>query len=1094
MEISSDQNSINHQLSRSKGGLRTMPFIIANEVFEKVASYGLMSNMILYLMREYNMSSATGATTLFLWSAISYFLPVIGAFVSDSYLGRFRVIILGSISSLLGMILLWLTTMIPQANPRTGESATSGQLALLFSSFVLMSIGAGGIRPCSLAFGADQFNKPDNPKNERILQSFFNWYYASVGVSIMVAVTVIVYIQDHKGWKVGFAVTAILMLLSNVLFFLGSPFYIKVKAKKTLFTGFAQVVVVAWKNKDLVFPLQNSNGWYHHPKGSKLVAPTNRLRFLNKACIIRNPDRDLNPDGSAIKPWSLCTVEQVEDLKSLMKVIPLWSTGIMVCVIFSQHSFAVLQATTMNRHITSSFQFPAGSFFVFSILTLTIWVMIYDRIIVPFLSKFTGHPGGISDIQRMGIGILLSCLASIVSALVEHVRRRTAIQRGLLENAHAVVDMSAFWLVPQHCLVGLAEAFNAIAQIKFYYSQFPKSMSSIAVALFSLGMAIGNLVGSLIVRVVDEASKRGGRDSWVSTNLNKGHYDYYYWLIAILACANFIYFLVCSWAYGSEEEVTRVASYGLLPNMILYLMRDYKIEAASGSSILQLWSALSNFMPLIGAFLSDSYLGRFRVIALGSISSFIGMVLLWLTTMIPQAKPNSGDSANPGQLLFLFAAFGFMSIGAGGIRPCSIAFGADQLIRKDNPNNARIIQSYFNWYYASIGLSTVLALTVIVYIQDHLGWRVGFGIPAILMFFAAIMFFLGSPLYVKVKANKSLLTGLFQVAVIAFKNRRLSYPENGQYHCQNNSELITPTEKLRFLNKACIIRDSENDLNPDGTISKPWNIATVDQVEGLKSLIRILPIWSTGIIIYMALTQNSLSILQANTMDRHLISGSSFKIPAATFNVFTIVTLTIFVAFYDRVMIPLLAKYTGRPRGLSLKLRMGLGLVLSVLAMVISAIVEIYRRRIANQQGFADKPRAVIDMSAWWLVPHYCVAGLAEGLNAVGQIEFYYSQLPRGMASLAMALFSLGNCFSSLLGSLLIKVVDRATKGGGKYSWVGSNPNRAHYDYYYWFIAILCFANLLYFIVCCWAYGPSKEEKITGMMDVHEDEVVKEEK
>jgi peptide/histidine transporter 3/4 len=108
--------------------------------------------------------------------------------------------------------------------------------------------------------------------------------------------------------------------------------------------------------------------------------------------------------------------------------------------------------------------------------------------------------------------------------------------------------------VPQHCLHGIAEAFNAIGQIQFYYSQFPKSMSSIAMALLSLGIGVGNLFASLIIYIVDDVTKRGGNVSWVSKNLNKGHYDYYYWVLTILGVVNVFYYILCSWAYGSEDD------------------------------------------------------------------------------------------------------------------------------------------------------------------------------------------------------------------------------------------------------------------------------------------------------------------------------------------------------------------------------------------------------------------------------------------------------------------------------------------------------------------------------------------------------------
>lgn len=76
-------------------------FFAANEAFEKVASTGLHANMILYLVFEYHMDVVTGTTILFLWNAIANFMPILGAFLSDSYLGRFRVIAWGTVVTLI---------------------------------------------------------------------------------------------------------------------------------------------------------------------------------------------------------------------------------------------------------------------------------------------------------------------------------------------------------------------------------------------------------------------------------------------------------------------------------------------------------------------------------------------------------------------------------------------------------------------------------------------------------------------------------------------------------------------------------------------------------------------------------------------------------------------------------------------------------------------------------------------------------------------------------------------------------------------------------------------------------------------------------
>lgn len=188
-----------------------------------------------------------------------------------------------NLNSLQGLIVLWLTAIIRHARPpecNNGESCTSAtgmQFLFLFSSLALMAFGAGGIRPCSLAFAADQINNPKNPKNERIMKSFFNWYYVSVGVSVMVSMVFIVYIQVKAGWVIGFGIPVGLMLFSSVVFFLGSFMYVKVKPNKSLLAGFAQVIVASWKNRHLTLPPNNSGLWYFQ-SGSNLVQPTDKAR------------------------------------------------------------------------------------------------------------------------------------------------------------------------------------------------------------------------------------------------------------------------------------------------------------------------------------------------------------------------------------------------------------------------------------------------------------------------------------------------------------------------------------------------------------------------------------------------------------------------------------------------------------------------------------------------------------------------------------------------------------------------------------------------------------------------------------------------
>ncbi|KAM0896071.1 hypothetical protein ACQ4PT_023442 [Festuca glaucescens] len=532
-------------------------------MLERVAGFGLNTNMIMYLTKQYHLSNVTAGATLFVWAAAANFAPIPGALIADMYIGRFAAISLGSIACLTGIVFLWLSAMIPGAQPPPcGVGLAPAQctppgprhLAWLIAGFTFLSIGAGGIRPCSMAFGADQFSRHPKEQRSRILQAYFNAYYASIGVAFTVAVTVIVYVQDNVGWKAGFAVPMGLMTLSAVSFLLGSRLYIKEKGSKQMFSGIGGAILAAVKNYRARLPVKTEDGVYHHLKDCKLTVPTDKLRFLNKACMISSTgNEDSHGDDVATSEWHingdrrLCTVDQVEQLKSAIRILPIWSSTVFLAQAISQN-YAVLQANEMDRRV-GAFRVPGCSLTMFNMVTMSLWSGSYDRWIAPALRRVTGNPRGLTMKQRIGVGLLLATMAMAVSAAVEGARRRLA-----LAGTGTAAPMSAFWLVPQFALMGLAEAFGVIGELEFFYTELPKSMASFSMALLYMALGVGNLVNSFIVKVVDEASRRGGRTSWLSSDLNAGHYDYYYWLLACLGAVNFVYFLWCAWAYGEEEE------------------------------------------------------------------------------------------------------------------------------------------------------------------------------------------------------------------------------------------------------------------------------------------------------------------------------------------------------------------------------------------------------------------------------------------------------------------------------------------------------------------------------------------------------------
>ncbi|KAJ3671729.1 hypothetical protein LUZ60_007808 [Juncus effusus] len=523
---------------RGKGGLRSLPFIMGNEIFERVAGAGLSANMIRYLTESYHMSPTNSSIIMNVSSGVSNILPIFGAYLSDAYFGRFLVLTFCSIIFLIGNTLLWLTTLMTQSGtsnsciPKSGNcnsgSATVPRLALLGFALAFMSVGSGGLKPCNMAFGADQLS---NCKNKSTLQKYFNIYYSIVGLSFIFAIGVIVPIQDKFGWRVGYLIPVVLMAISIVLFLSGSSLYIKKKGNKSLLNELWPVIKKAFENRHVKLPPKVDDGLYF---GYEIQVPSEKLSFFNKACIISNTKEPKVPSQY------LCAVEQVENLKTVIRILPIWSASIIMSLFMSQN-FATLQALKMDRHVFPWFQIPPASFGIFSVITMTIWSGGYNRFILPLIKKITNNTIGLSQKQRIGIGIIIGILAMAVSAIVENYRRRFIIS-------------SARWLIPQFALLGLAEAFAIIGQIEFYYNELPKSMKSFGVALFSLGMGIANMVMSGILKTIKNLSRVGGRRGWLTDELNDGRYDYYYWVLAGLGVLGFGWFVVCSRVYGEEGK------------------------------------------------------------------------------------------------------------------------------------------------------------------------------------------------------------------------------------------------------------------------------------------------------------------------------------------------------------------------------------------------------------------------------------------------------------------------------------------------------------------------------------------------------------
>ncbi|KAI9111436.1 hypothetical protein K1719_017126 [Acacia pycnantha] len=551
-----------HQKKKKKpGGWRAMPFILGNETFERLAVFGLFANFTVYMTGELHLETVAASNIMNIWFGITNFAPLVGAFISDAYVGRFKTIGFASFASLLGMITVTLTAWIPTLHPPpcTPEQLAQNQcvkantthLGVLILGLCFLTIGSAGIRPCSIPFGVDQFD-PTTDEGKKGIDGFFNWYYTIFTLVLIVTQTVVVYIQDSVSWKIGFGIPTLFMFLSIIMFFVGKSIYVYVKPEGSIFSGIAQVLVAAYRKRHVELPSDDKiDGVFYDPpllEGSSVLSKlplTHQFRCLNKACLIM--EGELNSDGTRVNQWRLTSIQQVEELKCLARIFPIWAAGILSLISMAQQgTYTVFQALKMNRHLGPKFQIPAGSISVISFLTIGLWVPFYDRIFVPSLRKITKHEGGITLLQRIGIGMVFSILSMIVAGMVEKSRRGLANSN---PDPLGIAPVSVMWLAPQLILMGMCEAFSIIGQIEFFNRQFPEHMRSIANSLFPCSFAVANYLSSILVTVIHRTTRTETHPDWLTNNINDGRLDYFYYVIAVIAALNLVFFLFVARRY-----------------------------------------------------------------------------------------------------------------------------------------------------------------------------------------------------------------------------------------------------------------------------------------------------------------------------------------------------------------------------------------------------------------------------------------------------------------------------------------------------------------------------------------------------------------
>ncbi|MED6164858.1 hypothetical protein PIB30_094164 [Stylosanthes scabra] len=532
--------------------------ILLNQGLATLAFFGIGVNLVLFLTRVMGQNNADAANSVSKWTGTVYIFSLVGAFLSDSYWGRYKTCAIFQLIFVMGLISLSLSSYLFLIRPKDCGNETvlcgkhsSMEMGMFYLSIYLIALGNGGYQPNIATFGADQFDE-EHSKEGYSKVAFFSYFYLALNLGSLFSNTILGYFEDEGLWTLGFWASTVSAVAALVLFLVGTPRYRHFKPCGNPLSRFCQVLIAASRkcgvqmspNGDDLYVIDEKES--SNNNGNRKILHTHGFKFLDRAAFISSRDLE-DKKGGINNPWRLCPITQVEEVKCILRLLPIWFCTIIYSVVFTQMASLFVEQGAAMKTTISHFRIPPASMSSFDILSVAVFIFFYRRILDPLIGKLKKTSSkGLTELQRMGVGLVIAIMAMVSAGIVECYRLKYADQSCVHCNGSS--SLSILWQIPQYALIGASEVFMYVGQLEFFNAQTPDGLKSFGSALCMTSISLGNYVSSLLVSIVMKISTEDNMPGWIPGNLNRGHLDRFYFLLAALTSVDLIaYIAVAKW-------------------------------------------------------------------------------------------------------------------------------------------------------------------------------------------------------------------------------------------------------------------------------------------------------------------------------------------------------------------------------------------------------------------------------------------------------------------------------------------------------------------------------------------------------------------
>ncbi|MDC3958169.1 POT-type proton-dependent oligopeptide transporter [Polyangium jinanense] len=443
---------------------KSIPSIIGNEACERFSFYGmrniltdfLIGYLLLGLVEKDRAGAAKEVFHVFVMGV--YFFPLLGGWISDRFLGKYRTI-------------FWLSLLycVGHGCLAVFEANKTGFYAGLF----LIALGSGGIKPCVSSFVGDQFDQT----NKHLARGVFEAFYWVINFGSFFASQLMPRALKHWGPSIAFGIPGILMFIATLIFWMGRKTYVVVPpspADPHSFGSIAWTALQKGRGAGRVLAGLGLLGFV----GSFFLIPT--LGFVASFClaivaflVFAGPGVLLSLEAArGVHPD-----EDVEGVRSVLKVLVVFALVTPFWSLFDQKASTwIIQGKAMVLPGWSILE-TASQMQAINPLLVMLLIPFNNAVTYPLLRKIGLDP---TPLRRMTAGIAIAGVSWIVIGV---------IQRWI----DAGEQVSILWQLLPYTILTLGEVLVSTTGLEFAYSQAPAKMKGTLMSFWSLSVTVGGL-------------------------------------------------------------------------------------------------------------------------------------------------------------------------------------------------------------------------------------------------------------------------------------------------------------------------------------------------------------------------------------------------------------------------------------------------------------------------------------------------------------------------------------------------------------------------------------------------------------------------